>query len=89
MRHLREHAIGGSLKALQVALVEPVTDLSAFRHPDGGGTRVAAEEMQHPVVLHLDHGARCDLAARCIEASYTSVMIDGSKLPFDENCAVM
>ena len=50
--------------------------------------RAAAEEMGRPAALHLDHGASYDLAARCVEAGYTSVMIDGSKLPFDENCAL-
>jgi ketose-bisphosphate aldolase len=50
--------------------------------------RAAAEELGRPAALHLDHGASYDLAARCVEAGYTSVMIDGSKLPFDENCAL-
>src|SRR5215217_2143608 len=48
----------------------------------------AAEEMQEPVALHLDHGSTYDLAARCIEHGYTSVMIDGSKLSFADNCAL-
>lgn len=50
--------------------------------------RAAAEEMEHPVALHLDHGGSYELAARCVEAGYTSVMIDGSKLPFEENVEV-
>jgi ketose-bisphosphate aldolase len=50
--------------------------------------RAAAEEMARPVALHLDHGGGYELAARCVEAGYTSVMIDGSKLPFDENVEV-
>jgi ketose-bisphosphate aldolase len=50
--------------------------------------RAAAEEIERPVALHLDHGASYELAARCVEAGYTSVMIDGSKLPFDENVEV-
>lgn len=50
--------------------------------------RAAAEETGRPIALHLDHGERFDLAARCIEAGYTSVMIDGSKLDFAENCAL-
>ncbi|MCC7307066.1 MAG: class II fructose-bisphosphate aldolase [Acidobacteria bacterium] len=45
----------------------------------------AATEMAHPVALHLDHGGSFELAKRCIEAGYSSVMIDGSKLPFEEN----
>ena len=50
--------------------------------------RAAAEEIERPVALHLDHGGSYELAARCVEAGYTSVMIDGSKLPFDENVRV-
>jgi ketose-bisphosphate aldolase len=50
--------------------------------------RAASEEIERPVALHLDHGASYELAARCVEAGYTSVMIDGSKLPFEENAAV-
>jgi ketose-bisphosphate aldolase len=50
--------------------------------------RAAAEEIEMPVALHLDHGGSYDLAARCINAGYTSVMIDGSKLPFAENCSL-
>jgi len=45
----------------------------------------AAREIDKPVALHLDHGASFDLARRCIDAGYSSVMIDGSKLPFAEN----
>ena len=50
--------------------------------------RAAAEEIERPVALHLDHGGSYELAERCVEAGYTSVMIDGSKLPFDENCEI-
>ncbi|MCR4897930.1 MAG: class II fructose-1,6-bisphosphate aldolase [Acholeplasmatales bacterium] len=39
-----------------------------------------------PVALHLDHGTY-EGAKACIEAGYTSVMFDGSHLPFDENVA--
>ena len=37
-----------------------------------------------PVALHLDHG-NYDAAKACIEAGFTSVMFDGSSLPFEEN----
>ncbi len=39
-----------------------------------------------PVALHLDHGTY-DAAKACIEAGFTSVMFDGSSLPFEENIA--
>lgn len=38
-----------------------------------------------PVVLHLDHGKNFDSVKAAVEGGYTSVMIDGSSLPFDEN----
>ena len=38
-----------------------------------------------PIVLHLDHGRDFDSCAAAIEGGYTSVMIDGSSLPFKEN----
>ncbi|KKM10962.1 tagatose-bisphosphate aldolase [Clostridiales bacterium PH28_bin88] len=51
-------------------------------------TRVAAEEAQVPVALHLDHGTSFDQVMRCIRDGFTSVMIDGSKLPLAENIAL-
>ncbi len=38
-----------------------------------------------PIALHLDHGADFDICKSCIDGGFTSVMIDGSKYPFDEN----
>ena len=44
-----------------------------------------AKDSPIPVVLHLDHGRDFDSCKAAIEGGYTSVMIDGSSLPFDEN----
>ncbi len=41
-----------------------------------------------PVVMHLDHGSSFDLALRAFRAGYTSIMIDGSHSPFEENIAL-
>jgi fructose-bisphosphate aldolase class II len=38
-----------------------------------------------PIVLHLDHGDSLELVKSCIEGGFSSVMIDGSHLPYDEN----
>ena len=38
-----------------------------------------------PIALHLDHGADFDICKSCIDGGFTSVMIDGSHHPFDEN----
>ncbi len=48
----------------------------------------AAESCPVPVALHLDHGESFDLAVQALHAGYTSIMIDGSKLPFEENIAI-
>lgn len=41
-----------------------------------------------PVAIHLDHGASFDVCKAAIDAGFSSVMIDGSKLPFEENVAL-
>lgn len=41
-----------------------------------------------PVVIHLDHGSTLEQVMRAIKSGFTSVMIDGSHLPFDENIAL-
>lgn len=38
-----------------------------------------------PIALHLDHGDSFELAKSCIETGFSSVMIDGSHLPYEEN----
>jgi fructose-bisphosphate aldolase class II len=41
-----------------------------------------------PIVLHLDHGDSFELCKDCIETGFSSVMIDGSHLPYEENAAL-
>jgi fructose-bisphosphate aldolase, class II len=41
-----------------------------------------------PIVLHLDHGDSYELCVNCIESGFSSVMIDGSALPYEENIAL-
>jgi len=41
-----------------------------------------------PVTFHLDHGKTADIVYKCIEAGFTSVHIDASSLPFDENLSL-
>jgi len=40
------------------------------------------------IVLHLDHGDSFEICKQCIDDGFTSVMIDGSALPFEENIAL-
>ena len=41
-----------------------------------------------PIVLHLDHGDSFELCKDCIESGFSSAMIDGSHLPYEENIAL-
>lgn len=50
--------------------------------------KAAAERAGVPVALHLDHGSSFELAMQAYRTGYTSIMIDGSKLPFEENIAL-
>ncbi|MBC7330320.1 class II fructose-bisphosphate aldolase [bacterium] len=45
----------------------------------------AAKELPVPVAVHLDHGKSIDAIMRAIKCGFTSVMFDGSDLPFEEN----
>ncbi len=49
--------------------------------------RMLAETVDVPVALHLDHCHERDVIEKCIDAGWTSVMFDGSALPFAENMA--
>ncbi|WP_457572007.1 class II fructose-1,6-bisphosphate aldolase [Desulfovulcanus sp.] len=48
----------------------------------------ALKETDLPIVLHLDHGQNFEICKDVIDAGFTSVMIDGSHLPFEENIAL-
>jgi len=77
-------------EALQAPLIVAI-------HPDevahiGHGLMPALIEMAHqarvPVTIHWDHGATYEQALTAIQTGFTSVMIDGSMLPFEENVAL-
>jgi fructose-bisphosphate aldolase class II len=50
--------------------------------------KTAAQLAPVPIAMHLDHGEDFETAAKCIVAGFTSVMIDGSFLKFEENVAL-
>jgi len=54
------------------------------------GAAEMAKEMGSniPICLHLDHGDSFELCKSCIDNGFSSVMIDGSSLPYDENVAL-
>jgi len=50
--------------------------------------KLAAANSSVPVVLHLDHSKSFEDCVKAINAGYSSVMIDGSYLPFEDNIAI-
>ncbi len=48
----------------------------------------AVEDSGLPICLHLDHGEDFEICKSCVDGGFTSVMIDGSKHPFEENIAL-
>jgi fructose-bisphosphate aldolase class II len=57
-----------------------------LQHMAKGAVEVAEQMgLAIPIVLHLDHGDSYDLVKSCIETGFSSVMIDGSHLSYEEN----
>ena len=50
--------------------------------------KAATEDSGLDLVLHLDHGEDFDICKKCVDDGFTSVMIDGSKHPFEENIRI-
>ncbi len=60
-----------------------------LRYMAMGAVRMAREMgSEIPIVLHLDHGDTFETCKSCIESGFSSVMIDGSHLPYEENVAL-
>lgn len=55
----------------------------------GAVASAAAQRFRTPAALHLDHGDSMDVVKACLEAGYTSVMLDYSSRPFAENAAAL
>jgi fructose-bisphosphate aldolase class II len=50
--------------------------------------KAAAQSASVPMSIHLDHGEDFEIVARCVDAGFTSVMIDGSFLKLEDNIAL-
>ena len=50
--------------------------------------RRLADSASVPVVMHLDHGVSYEQTIQCLRAGFTSVMFDGSHMPFETNVAI-
>lgn len=64
-------------------------NINILRNMAKGATEYAKElGYEIPIVLHLDHGDSFKTCKDCIDNGFSSVMIDGSSLPYDENVKV-
>jgi fructose-bisphosphate aldolase class II len=64
-------------------------NINLLRNMARGATEYAHElGYDIPVVLHLDHGDSFETCKDCIDNGFSSVMIDGSHFPYDENVAL-
>lgn len=57
-------------------------------HVISAAARAAAAAARVPVALHLDHGASYAMNVACLRAGFTSLMFDGSSLPYEENVRI-
>lgn len=71
-------------KAPFIMAIHP-DELSFLRDSFIGQVMAEINSTELPVVLHLDHGANVDQIIHAIQLGFSSVMIDGSSLPFEEN----
>ncbi|MDP2897680.1 MAG: class II fructose-bisphosphate aldolase [bacterium] len=84
-------AVIGAAESVQAPVIAQVGPWEA----DFAGMELLAEIVKHvalrasvPVAFHLDHGESFERAMQAIHCGFTSVMIDASNLPFEENVAV-
>lgn len=81
-------AAATELRSPVILQTTPSTVKYAGLRPLAAVASALAQSTSVPVALHLDHGESASLAAEAVAAGYTSVMIDGSKLPLDDNIAL-
>ncbi len=66
----------GARKYANMSYLRAIIDVAVAENPD------------IPVAIHLDHGDTFEVCKQCVDEGFTSVMIDASKLPFEENIAL-
>lgn len=73
--------MGGRVDFMNASLEDKIKGARVI----GEAVKALAEDSPLPIVLHLDHGRNFESVKAAIDGGYTSVMIDGSSLPFHEN----
>ncbi len=87
---MAQAVVSAAEKAQSPVIVQTTSGTLKYAPPSvfAGIVGRLANSAKIPVALHLDHGSGLELAIECIAAGYTSLMIDGSMLPFDNNVAL-
>lgn len=77
-------------KKSPVILMASVSAVAYFGGPEAiaGFVQGITRSLEIPVALHLDHAEELDLIFSCVDAGFTSVMIDASKKSYEENIAI-
>ena len=93
--------IGACVETRSPVILQVSSGAPQVRRPDAAplpgrgrrqdGPRAGAQARRRgeiPITLHLDHGDTFELCVSCVESGFSSVMIDGSHLPYEENIAL-
>lgn len=82
--------VSAAQKMKSPVIVETSTGERDFAGADVlvGALQEMSEQVDIPIVLHMDHGKSLESIQQVINAGYTSVHFDGSSLPYEENVAM-
>lgn len=87
-----EHTLRGVMRAIEEMQIPCILQCGKTKENiDVYGNQMIylAKNASVPVAINLDHGANIEMVKYAIDAGFTSVMIDGSKLPYEENVRVV
>lgn len=84
---IAQAVIEGAVEMNAPVMIQTTSGTLQYAPPEVfyGMVKALADRVSVPIALHLDHGSGLELVQRCRDAGYTSLMIDGSKLPFEDN----
>ena len=90
MADIKVHTINAEFFHFMVDGARNYANQTLLRYMAQGAVEYAKElGWEHPqICLHLDHGDSYELCKSCVDFGFSSVMIDGSSLPYDENVAL-
>ena len=87
---IMQGVLSGAAKTQSPVIIAFSEGALKFIHPAyvRKAAEAAAEEMDIPFAIHLDHGKSVELCKQCVDNGFTSVMIDASAYDFEKNIAL-